>query len=191
MIKLLSFVFQLAWQQLCGRGVSIRTSGPAEYARLCSARTVLLCASPIGALWFWEVRWIWKLHGNFLISPLSSDNISPHPSVSLCLVAYLAVKTNDLCTVFTLEFMCYSDKVCGPVCTSAYFMSVYWDRRLPTGGYKTLFRGNAKSHQFPIHSLSPAFPYEWWILSSWIRTTWPFTANNRMQEVCTNKLSQW
>lgn len=131
------------------------------------------------ALWFWEVRWIWKLHGKFLISPLRSDNISPHPSISLCLVTYLAVKTNDLCTIFTLEFMCYSDKVCGPVCTSAHFMSVYWDHRLPTGGHKTLFRGNAKSHQFPIHSLSPAFPYEWWILSSLKRTTWPFTANNR------------
>lgn len=50
-------------------------------------------------------------------------------------LAYLAVKTKDLCTVFTLEFMCYSDKNCGPACVSEYFMSVYWDHRLPTGGH--------------------------------------------------------
>lgn len=91
MIKLISFVFQLAWQQLCSRGVSVRTPGPAEYTRLCWARTVLLCAeSPIRALWFWEVRWIWKLHGNFLISPLRSFNISPHPSVSLFVLSLIS-----------------------------------------------------------------------------------------------------
>lgn len=160
MIKLISFVFLLAWQQLCSRGVCVGAPGPAEHARPFSVHT------PITALWFGEVRWIWKLHGNFLISALSLGNILLHPSVSLCLFAYLAVKTNDLCAVFTLEFMCYFDKVCGPACTSAYFMSVYWDCRLLTGGHKTLFRGNAKSHQFPIRPLSPAFPYKWWILSS-------------------------
>lgn len=41
--------------------------------------------------------------------------------------AYLAVKTDDLCTVFALEFMCYSDKAGGFVCASVsvWFMSVY------------------------------------------------------------------
>lgn len=32
--------------------------------------------------------------------------------------SYLAVKTDDLCTVFTLDFMCYSDKASGAVCMS-------------------------------------------------------------------------
>lgn len=32
--------------------------------------------------------------------------------------AYLAVKADDLCTVFTLEFMCYCDKAGGVVCVS-------------------------------------------------------------------------
>lgn len=32
---------------------------------------------------------------------LQAGMFSPHLSVPLCLVAYLAVKANDLCTVFT------------------------------------------------------------------------------------------
>lgn len=98
---------------------------------------------------------------------LSSELGCFHPiSPSLFVLSLISQWKQMIYVQSSLEFMCYSDKVCGPACVSAYFMSVYWDRRLPTGGHKTLFRGNAKSHQFPIHSLSPAFPYEWWILSS-------------------------
>lgn len=52
------------------------------------------------------------------------------PALFVC--AYLAVKTDDLCTVFAVKFMCYSDKAGGSVCVSVsvWFMSVYWDHRL-------------------------------------------------------------
>lgn len=40
-----------------------------------------------------------KLTHSFVV--LQAGMFSPHLSVSLCLVAYLAVKANDLCTVFT------------------------------------------------------------------------------------------
>lgn len=63
-----------------------------------------------------------KFHINVLFHPRSSDNT--------WLSAYLAVKTDDLCTVFTLEFMCHCDKAGRPVFMSACFMSVYWDHRL-------------------------------------------------------------
>ncbi len=48
-------------------------------------------------------------------------------ALALFVRAYLAVKTDDLCTVFALEFMCYSDKASGFVCVSVsvWFMSVY------------------------------------------------------------------
>lgn len=56
------------------------------------------------------------------------------PALAFFARAYLAVKADDLCTVFTLEFMCYCDKAGGVVCVSVWwFMSVYWDRRLSDG----------------------------------------------------------
>lgn len=70
-----------------------------------------------------EVRW--KISQRCFI--LSSE-LGQHFTLSLCLsssVAYLAVKTDDLCRVFTLRFICYSDKATGFVCTSVQFMSVY------------------------------------------------------------------
>lgn len=56
------------------------------------------------------------------------------PALAFFARAYLAVKADDLCTVFTLEFMCYCDKAGGVVCVSVWwFMSVYWDCRLSDG----------------------------------------------------------
>lgn len=146
---------------MTSRGVSIGGIGSADHLQSFSVQR-LPSQSPIQALPLLQVRW----RRNSVFCCTSKLGCFCPISPALFVFSLISQWKQMIYVQSSLEFMCYYDKVCGPACVSTYFMSVYWDRRLPTGGHKTLFRGNAKSHQFPIHSLSPAFPYEWWILSS-------------------------
>lgn len=121
---------------------------------------------------------LWKSDGKSLrdvfFLPLRRANISLFPRrLSLC-VAYLAVKTHDLYTVFILEFMCYSDKATGfGVCVCGLYECLLRAQivGLPTAGHKHYSVGMHSPSSSQSHSLSPAFPHEWWVF-----TTWPCAA---------------
>lgn len=85
--------------------------------------------------------------------------------LSLC-VAYLAVKTHDLYTVFILEFMCYSDKAHWVRCVCLRTLWVFIESADCRTAYcrtQTLFRGNAQPQQFPIPFLISSIPS--WVMS--------------------------
>lgn len=96
------------------------------------------------------------------------------PALAFSACAYLAVKADDLCTVFTLEFMCYCDKAGGVVCVSAYGLWVFietTDCRTAYWRTQTIFRGNAKFHEFPIPFLIASIPI--WIMYVVLCVVWP------------------
>lgn len=143
------------------------------WALLCATGTAFKIAhqKPLGSL----LCSLEKFCVDVLLYLQSADKNFYAPALAFFARAYLAVKADDLCTVFTLEFMCYCDKAGGVVCVS--MCNGLWvfietaDCRMAYWRTQTIFRGNAKFHEFPIPLLISSVPT--WVMHVVLCTIWP------------------
>lgn len=170
-----------SWQQLWSGGVGLQQENYTVIWSSCAYRPICMASLSVACVgfplcnrdWFQNsssktltpffcVLWKWdgKSHRDVLFCPLSSDNISLCRSVSLRLSLILLWK--QMIYVESSHWGLYVIPIrplglCARLCSLWVFIETV-DCRTAYWRTQTLFRGNAKSHQFPIPFLISSIP---------------------------------